>query len=260
MTARICASMSTGHSSRRPLSQERSPCRPIPCRSGETLRPVLHRAHRRGADLRCGADGRRDQRGHGHLRRWDQRTYGADESHRDAGQCVGDRPQWSPSTANGHRQLPDRAVHGHELRRAQIATTMQSNDTGLSASASYTYRVRAADTVGTLGPYSNLSTAFTGIMLTPRQAALAQGRRSSTAPRSRAAERQASRGRSTGSPAARLPSGRSQPRVCTPLRLLQACTRSRRRHRIRPFRPRRPPTRPRTRAAVHLPRRQHAHR
>ena len=35
-------------------------------------------------------------------------------------------------------------------------------DTGLAASASFSYRVRATDAAGNLGPYSNVSTAATG--------------------------------------------------------------------------------------------------
>ena len=41
------------------------------------------------------------------------------------------------------------------------ATTLAFSDTGLSASTAYSYRVRAKDTVGTTGPYSNVASAST---------------------------------------------------------------------------------------------------
>jgi chitodextrinase len=46
---------------------------------------------------------------------------------------------------------------------AQIGTTASTNynDTNVTPSTSYTYRVRAVDTVNTVGPYSNLVTAAT---------------------------------------------------------------------------------------------------
>jgi hypothetical protein len=46
---------------------------------------------------------------------------------------------------------------------AQIGRTSSTtfNDTGLTASTSYSYRVRAEDTANTLGPYSNVSTVTT---------------------------------------------------------------------------------------------------
>ncbi|MBV9346164.1 MAG: fibronectin type III domain-containing protein [Gammaproteobacteria bacterium] len=40
-------------------------------------------------------------------------------------------------------------------------TTLSFSDTGLSGSSSYSYRVRAKDSVGTTGPYSNVATAVT---------------------------------------------------------------------------------------------------
>jgi chitodextrinase len=41
------------------------------------------------------------------------------------------------------------------------ATTLAFSDTGLSAATAYSYRVRAKDTVGTTGPYSNVASAST---------------------------------------------------------------------------------------------------
>jgi chitodextrinase len=46
---------------------------------------------------------------------------------------------------------------------AQIGTASGTsfNDTGLSANTSYSYRVRATDAAGNLGPYSNVASATT---------------------------------------------------------------------------------------------------
>src|SRR5207237_9823170 len=46
---------------------------------------------------------------------------------------------------------------------AQIASVSATafNDTGLSANTSYSYRVRATDAAGNLGPYSNVASATT---------------------------------------------------------------------------------------------------
>ncbi len=73
---------------------------------------------------------------------------------------------WTASTDNV-------GVTGYLLERcqgavcsnfAQIATPLGTNftDTGLSASTSYTYRVRASDAAGNLSNYSNILTATTG--------------------------------------------------------------------------------------------------
>ncbi|MGZ4414023.1 MAG: LamG-like jellyroll fold domain-containing protein, partial [Gaiellaceae bacterium] len=52
---------------------------------------------------------------------------------------------------------------------AQIAapTGTAYNDTGVTPSTAYSYRVRAVDSAGA-GPYSNTATAFTGITISPR--------------------------------------------------------------------------------------------
>ena len=46
---------------------------------------------------------------------------------------------------------------------AQIATATSAafNDTGLATNTSYSYRVRATDAAGNLGPYSNVASATT---------------------------------------------------------------------------------------------------
>src|SRR5262249_61579391 len=52
---------------------------------------------------------------------------------------------------------------------AQIATPTATSyqDTSVSASTTYSYRVRAVDSAGKTGPYSNVATATTGLTVTP---------------------------------------------------------------------------------------------
>jgi fibronectin type 3 domain-containing protein len=59
----------------------------------------------------------------------------------------------------------------------QIAapTATAYSDTGLTAGTSYSYRVRAIDSAGKLGPYSTIATGFTGLLVTPRQATRTPG-------------------------------------------------------------------------------------
>src|SRR5262249_34322931 len=77
-------------------------------------------------------------------------------------------------------------VSGYRIERCQGAgctnfaeigtstgTTYQ--DTGLTPNTTYCYRVRAVDVNGKLGPYSNVATAYTGLQMTPRAAALTPG-------------------------------------------------------------------------------------
>ena len=67
----------------------------------------------------------------------------------------------------------DNGVSGYEVERCQgtgcsafvqVATTASTSlaDTGLAASTSYSYRVRARDTGNQAGPYSNVASATTG--------------------------------------------------------------------------------------------------
>ncbi|HWW00426.1 MAG TPA: fibronectin type III domain-containing protein [Candidatus Acidoferrum sp.] len=83
---------------------------------------------------------------------------------------------WTASTASA-------GVAGYLVERcqgkncsgfAQIGTTTGTNysDTGLTVSTAYSYRVRAIDSVGTLGPYSQVAQAFTGLVVSPSVAAL----------------------------------------------------------------------------------------
>ena len=64
----------------------------------------------------------------------------------------------------GGDQLPDGAVHGGGLHGfAQVGTsaTPSFNNTGLTASTTYLYRVRATDAAGNLSGYSNTATVST---------------------------------------------------------------------------------------------------
>ena len=55
---------------------------------------------------------------------------------------------------------------------AQIATPTATSyqDTSVAANNSYSYRVRAVDSVGNFGPYSNVATTTTGLSVTPATA------------------------------------------------------------------------------------------
>ena len=86
---------------------------------------------------------------------------------------------WSASTDSA-------GVTGYRVERCQSAgctnftqiaapTGTAYSDTGLTPGTTYVYRVRAVDSRGTLGPYSDPATAFTGILLSPRRVALTPG-------------------------------------------------------------------------------------
>ncbi len=73
---------------------------------------------------------------------------------------------WGPSTETGgtiSAYLVERCQGAGCSSFSQIGTTSGTtfNDTGLTASTNYSYRVRAQDTAGTLGPYSNVSSLTT---------------------------------------------------------------------------------------------------
>jgi chitodextrinase len=57
---------------------------------------------------------------------------------------------------------------------AQVGTSTGTSytDSGLAANTTYNYRVRAVDSTGTLGPYSQVIQAYTGLSVSPRVAAL----------------------------------------------------------------------------------------
>jgi chitodextrinase len=86
---------------------------------------------------------------------------------------------WGPSTDTA-------GVTGYRVERCQGAgcsnfvqiaapTATSYNDTGVASATSYTYRVRGIDTNATLGPFSDPVTAFTGLLVSPRQASLTPG-------------------------------------------------------------------------------------
>ena len=73
---------------------------------------------------------------------------------------------WTASTETGgtiSKYLVERCLGAGCATFAQIGTTTTTtfNDTGLTASTSYSYRVRAEDTANTLGPYSSVVTITT---------------------------------------------------------------------------------------------------
>jgi fibronectin type 3 domain-containing protein len=89
---------------------------------------------------------------------------------------------WSASTETGGTlsgYLVERCSGAGCSNFAQIATpaTTSYNDTGLTASTSYSYRVRATDALGNLSPYSSTATASTpsssiAVTISPLRAAV----------------------------------------------------------------------------------------
>ena len=73
---------------------------------------------------------------------------------------------WTTATETGgtiSTYLVERCQGAACTNFAQVgtSTTASLNDTGLTASTSYSYRVRARDTANNLGPYSNIASATT---------------------------------------------------------------------------------------------------
>jgi hypothetical protein len=83
---------------------------------------------------------------------------------------------WGAATGGATSYLIERCTGSSCSNFAQIATssTTTYNDTTVTGSNTYSYRVRATDTVGDLGPYSNVATAATttGITVSPNNAVL----------------------------------------------------------------------------------------
>jgi chitodextrinase len=92
---------------------------------------------------------------------------------------------WSASTETGgtiSNYLVERCQGIGCSGFAQIATpaTTTVNDTGLTASTSYSYRVRATDAVGNLSPYSSAATTSTpaatvAVSISPKRAGITTG-------------------------------------------------------------------------------------
>jgi hypothetical protein len=83
---------------------------------------------------------------------------------------------WTASTG-------DLGVAGYFVERSQgaggtnfvqVGATSSTNyvDSGLVANTNYSYRVRATDSLGDLGPYSSVAVAFMGLSISPRVAVL----------------------------------------------------------------------------------------
>jgi chitodextrinase len=86
---------------------------------------------------------------------------------------------WSASTDSS-------GISGYQVERcqgtscsnfAQIGspTATSFKDTGLTANTSYSYRVRALNTLGSTGPYSDVTTAYTGLLVAPLRYAITPG-------------------------------------------------------------------------------------
>src|SRR6201999_3595124 len=48
-------------------------------------------------------------------------------------------------------------------------------DIGLTANTTYSYRVRAVNNLGSTGPYSDVATAYTGLLVSPTRYAITPG-------------------------------------------------------------------------------------
>jgi len=83
---------------------------------------------------------------------------------------------WAASTGDlgVAEYLVERSLGAGNTNFVQIGTANGTNyaDTGLVPNTNYSYRVRATDGLGDLGPYSTVATAFTGFSTSPRVAVL----------------------------------------------------------------------------------------
>ncbi len=81
---------------------------------------------------------------------------------------------WGAATGGATSYLVERCTGASCSSFAQIGTssTTTYKDTTVSANNTYSYRVRATDTAGDLGPYSNTSTATTAFTVSPNNAVL----------------------------------------------------------------------------------------
>ncbi len=81
---------------------------------------------------------------------------------------------WGAATGGATSYLVERCAGAGCSNFAQIGTspTTTFNDTSVAANNSYSYRVRATDTAGDLGAYSNVATTTTGFSVSPNNAVL----------------------------------------------------------------------------------------
>ena len=81
---------------------------------------------------------------------------------------------WGAATGGATGYLVERCTGANCSNFAQIGTssTTTYKDTTVTANNTYSYRVRATDTVGDLGPYSNTVTATTAFTVSPNNAVL----------------------------------------------------------------------------------------
>ena len=81
---------------------------------------------------------------------------------------------WGAATGGATSYLVERCTGASCSNFAQIGTssTTSFKDTSVVANNTYSYRVRATDTAGDLGPYSNVATATTAFTVSPNNAVL----------------------------------------------------------------------------------------
>ena len=113
---------------------------------------------------------------------------------------------WGAATGGATSYLVERCTGAGCSNFAQIGTssTTTFKDTSVVANNTYSYRVRATDTAGDLGAYSNVATTTTGFSVSPNNAVLtftrtqqytAQAREAAASPGSSTASRAAARAR-----------------------------------------------------------------
>ncbi len=149
----------------------RSRPRPIRCGSAATaLRRVLPGTDRRGPHLQPRAEPGRDPDRHEHADRPSRAGHDpadcADGADRDRGRARPDQSDLDRVDRQRRRhRLPRGALPGrglHRLRAGRHADRDDTlSDTGLAATTTYSYRVRATDAAGNLSAYSERASATT---------------------------------------------------------------------------------------------------
>jgi chitodextrinase len=81
---------------------------------------------------------------------------------------------WGSATGGATAYLVERCSGAHCNNFTQIGTSSSTSftDTTVVANTTYSYRVRATDAAGNLGPYSNIATATTAFTVSPNNAVL----------------------------------------------------------------------------------------